>query len=71
MSCCDDVKARLRKCLPGYDKTRLKFDQFADGVEQAVGRARVLDATGRDHRRNPSSGVWRLVAEMCRHLEIP
>jgi hypothetical protein len=71
MACCGDVIARLRKCVPGYDKTRLRFEQFAGGVEQAVSRAAALDATGRDHRRNPSTGVWRLVEEMRRHLGIP
>lgn len=50
---------------------KVRFEQFADGVEQAVGRARALDASGLNYARNPSTGVWRLVEEMRRHLGIP
>ena len=58
---CDDcraVRARLRKHLPTYDKTRLRFGDFAAGVDQAITRAGKL---GADHTRNPSTGVGRLV----------
>lgn len=58
---CADVIRRLRKHLPEYDKSRLNFAHFAAGVGDAVKRARDLDATGSDHNRNPSTGVWRLV----------
>nr|MDT0657637.1 RloB family protein [Micromonospora sp. DSM 115978] len=58
---CGDVTARLRRRLPAYDKTRLRFADHADGVAAAVKRARELDPSGTDHSRNPSTGVWRLV----------
>jgi hypothetical protein len=58
---CDAVLLRLRKRLPAYDKTRLRFRDFADGLEQAIARARKLDPSGTDHTRNPSTGVWRLI----------
>jgi hypothetical protein len=52
------VVAKLRKCVPAYDKARLDFRQFADGVVEAVERAKRLQ---QDHTVNPSTGVWRLV----------
>lgn len=59
---CETVMRKLRKRLPAYDKTRLRFEDFAEGVETAIERARRLDPTGKDHVRNPSTGVWRLVS---------
>lgn len=56
-----DVVARLRRHVPAYDKTRLDFRSYVDGVGDAVKRARDLDTTGVEHQRNPSTGVWRLV----------
>lgn len=58
---CDAVQVRLRKRVPAYDKTRLRFRDFAGGLDQAIALARKLDPTGTDHIRNPSTGVWRLV----------
>ena len=55
---CREVHTRLRKHLPRYDKTRLRFGDFAAGLDQASRRAEKL---GADHTRNPSTGVWRLV----------
>ena len=50
---------RLRKCLPNYDKARLKFDDFASRVDEAIRRGRRLsDTTGLGP--NPSSGMWKL-----------
>jgi hypothetical protein len=57
-----DVVARLRKHVPAYDKTDLRFADYVAGVYDAVKRARELDPTGVDHARNPSTGVWRLVS---------
>lgn len=56
-----DVAARLKRYVPAYDKAALRFGDYAAGVEGALKRARELDPTGRDHGRNPSTGVWRLV----------
>ncbi len=58
---CTAVVRRLRKILPSYDKTRLSFDDFGDGLDRAIERAQRLDPSGREHVRNPSTGVWRLV----------
>lgn len=57
-----DVHHRLRKHLPSYDKTTLDFAPLVAGVPDAVERAKAIDADGAGHARNPSTGVWRLVA---------
>jgi hypothetical protein len=56
-----DVLRRLRGHVPRYDKARLEFADFASGVDAAVKRARDLEPTGGDHRRNPSTNIWQLV----------
>ncbi len=59
---CDAVERKLKKFLPAYDKARLRFRDFADGLDQAITRAKAIDPTGAEHTRNPSTGVWRLVS---------
>nr|WSY53066.1 RloB family protein [Streptomyces sp. NBC_00886] len=54
----------LQKHVPGYDKTRVDFALYRDGRADAVTNAQVLDPTGQDHARNPSTGVWQLVERM-------
>ncbi len=58
---CDKIAERLRQLVPRYDKTRLRFTDFAHGVEAAVERAQKLEPSGEKHDINPSTGVWRLV----------
>lgn len=53
---CAVVERRLLKRLPRYDKTRLRFGDFVDGLDDAVKRAKTLDAGG-----NPSTSMWELV----------
>ncbi|NMO52763.1 RloB domain-containing protein [Actinoplanes sp. TBRC 11911] len=65
---CRAVHRILKRDLPAYDKTRLRFEDFSAGVPDAVKRARELDPTGPDHATNPSTGVWALVATI---LEQP
>jgi hypothetical protein len=61
---CDTVVNRLRRYVSSYNKTKLRFDDFRLGVVDAVARARKRDHTGEDWRRNPSTGVWRLVEKI-------
>lgn len=61
---CDAVKARLGKYVPAYDKTALQFRDFAEGVDEAVTRAKRRDSSGTAHLTNPSSGMWVLVERM-------
>jgi hypothetical protein len=58
----EDVVVRLKKHVPGYDKARLDFADYAPGIGDATKRAMEL---GDDHSQNPSTGMWRLV-EMIR-----
>lgn len=65
LTCFDDVRTRLVKHLPRYDKSKLSFADFAPGVDDAVERARTrCEAVGTEHTRNPSTGVWALVRQV-------
>jgi hypothetical protein len=48
----------LRALVVNWDKTKLDFSSFRDGVDDAVRRAKAL---GDPPAANPSTGVWRLV----------
>jgi len=61
---CADVEDRLRKHVKAYDKTKLRFADFADCIPDAIRRAKKLDPTGKDHKINPSTGVWMLVEKL-------
>jgi hypothetical protein len=65
------VLQRLARKVPGYQKNELRFADFEKGVNDAVRRAERLDPSGLDHRRDPSSGVWRLVLQMIEAGKIP
>lgn len=58
---CDVIGRELRKHLPRYDKSRVRFGDFATGLPTAIERAKVLEPSGEDFKCNPSTGVWRLV----------
>lgn len=59
-----DAQRCLRTVCPHWTKAKTRFADFASGLDDAYERARKLDPSGADHRRNPSSSMWRLVAEM-------
>lgn len=61
---CQAVTARLRKHLPAYDKTRVEFNDYAKNIDDALARAKVLERSGTDHTRNPSTSMWRLVEKI-------
>lgn len=58
---CRRAQVRLAQVLPGWDKTRVRFADFREGVHDAVGRARRL---GDPPSANPSTGMWRLIEAM-------
>lgn len=65
LTCFDDAERRLIKHLPRYDKSALRFADFATGVDGAIQRARArCEALGTEHTRNPSTGVWALVLQV-------
>jgi hypothetical protein len=55
-----DAEAKLVKCLPEYDKTKLNFAHFAPGVRIAISRGRDHAGSGRTYRDNPFTTMWRL-----------
>ncbi len=57
------VTTKLRKHVPHYDKTDLRFEDFTDSVDDAVRRAKQrCPAPGsHEHQHNPSTRVWELV----------
>lgn len=55
------VARRLRRYVAAYDKARLDFRDYRDGLADAITRAKGLDPTGTRYETNPSSGMWRLV----------
>jgi RloB-like protein len=61
---CDEVTGRIRKFLPDYDKTDLRFRDFADGVDDAIKRAKQREPSGTAYLSNPSSGVWALMERL-------
>jgi hypothetical protein len=59
------VVRELRKHVKGYDKTRLRFEQdFAAGIDVAVGRGQAITDGGNALGRNPSTSVLRLVQKI-------
>lgn len=48
----------LRRLVPSWDKTNLRFSDFKDGIADAVERAKKRGEPPED---NPSTAVWRLV----------
>lgn len=61
---CDAVESRLCGYMPSYNKTALQFSDFADGVDEAITRAKRRDPSGTAYKLNPSSGVWVLVESL-------
>ncbi|ADJ48023.1 hypothetical protein AMES_6198 [Amycolatopsis mediterranei S699] len=65
LTCYSDVARRLRRHVPEYDKTALRFADYASGVDAAVerslGRGHVLTT---EHEHNPATGVWALVKKV-------
>jgi hypothetical protein len=59
-----DLLPKLIRHVPGYDKCRLDFAHYDSGVADALQRAERLDPSGREHGRNPSTGVWKLVRQV-------
>jgi hypothetical protein len=55
---CKKARNRLRRCLPNWDKSDLKFSEFQSRVGDAVEKAKAL---GDPPDVNPSTGVWRLI----------
>jgi hypothetical protein len=55
------AEAYLKRLLPRWDKTALKFADFGSGVLKAEARAKRL---GEPPDANPSTAVWRLIESL-------
>lgn len=55
------VEKAVKSAVQGWSKGSTQFRDFQDGVEEACRRAKAIDPDGKDHMRNPSSSVWKLV----------
>ncbi|ASO19424.1 hypothetical protein FHR81_000901 [Actinoalloteichus hoggarensis] len=51
----------LRRHLPRYDESRVSPPDLADGIDDAVRRAKAAERDTPHHTRNLSTSVWRLV----------
>ena len=62
------LRVAIRQHLPGYDK-KVDFAALRDRGNSAIQRAREMEqraARDGDLYSNPTTGVWRLVCELCR-----
>ncbi|APU13968.1 RloB-like protein [Actinoalloteichus sp. GBA129-24] len=57
----DATIRELRRHLPRYEKSTVSLADFAEGVDDAVRRAKAAERDTPHHTRNPSTSVWRLV----------
>jgi hypothetical protein len=57
------VGVHLKRALASWDKTKLSFADFADGLDEAVKRAQRL---AEPPEGNPSTGVWKLIEALRR-----
>jgi hypothetical protein len=53
----NEVKRELLKHISDWDKTKLRFSDFQEGVRLAVERAKLLDPPP----ANPSTSVWEVI----------
>jgi hypothetical protein len=60
------AETRLRGHLTHWNKTDLRFDDFRDGISDAVRRAKAL---GEAPHANPSTAVWRLIESLFRSTD--
>lgn len=64
----NQLASLLKKRIPQYDK-HVKFEDYETGLADAIKRAKVLDTHAKNAGelgRNPTTGVYRLIAEIQR-----
>lgn len=54
----NELKREIRKHIRDWDKTRLRFADFREGVQEAVKRAKALEPPPDS---NPSTSVWMII----------
>jgi len=68
-----EAQSAVRNYIRGYGKT-VDFPLLAGKGAAAIRRARKMDVRADengDKAGNPSTGVWRLVSELCQHANVP
>ncbi|HET8660630.1 MAG TPA: RloB family protein [Micromonosporaceae bacterium] len=61
---CDELGDQIRRHVPRYSKSQLRFADFSAGIRDALERARLLSKPDDDTYPNPSSGVWQLMEKI-------
>ncbi len=56
-----DAKRQLRRLRPAWTESSTNFEDFSAGLKDAIDRAKALDPTGNNYRKNPSTSAWKLV----------
>jgi hypothetical protein len=62
----EQLRRRLAKHIPDYDKDPGPFARLRPGVGLAIERAQALAPPGTEHERNPATGVWVLATKFER-----
>lgn len=62
----EQLRRRLARHIPDYDKDPGPFDRLRPGVRPAIERAQALAPPGAEHERNPATGVWMLATKFER-----
>lgn len=68
-----EAQSAVRGHIRGYGKT-VDFSLLAGKGTAAIQRAQKMDVRADqngDKVGNPSTGVWRLVSELCQHAKVP
>lgn len=60
----EDAKRKLREVVPSWSESNTRFADFADGIDAACRRAQKLSPDSGEPLKNPSTGVWQLVARL-------
>ncbi|WP_020543597.1 RloB family protein [Nonomuraea coxensis] len=63
-----EVEAELSKILPRWDKSTLRMEDFWEGIEDAIRRAKAL---GEPPESNPSTAVWEVMEVLRASAEEP
>ncbi|MFF5212336.1 RloB family protein [Streptosporangium sp. NPDC000396] len=65
----EEAKRKLREVVPSWSESNTRFSDFADGVDAACRRAQKLSSDSGEPLKNPSTGVWQLVASLRERSE--
>ena len=68
----DHAHSAVRKHMPGYEKT-VDYSLISGKGAAAIGRAVVMERRAKDagdRIGNPTTAMWRLVSELCKHASF-